>query len=471
MSYPAKRQGMGPLAEREIEVMARKMPSKPGQGPAQGGRGPGRDGIANVDPRRLVARASQLSREGRSTESVPLLEQAAKAGLGDASFMLAVYEANGILGPEDPRKTLRLARKAAEQGSAQGRRLLAVLTAMGRGTAADWPRAVGHLVAAAQGQGRSQGHPASIGQAGLLLAMDERADRGQARQLLRLAAQGNDAAAAGCLLAAALAGEDAIVGRDDAGLLMAVCASQGHPLTEWFRARKDQLPESVPGPEAGRISWPAIKKSLGALMPRPPEDTSVISTRPDVKTAPGLWSAAECAYVMAVAGPRLRPSLIQHPETGEDIADPYRTSRTATLWPVDLDLVVHMLNLRMALAAGLDPDRGEMLSVLHYRPGEEYRPHYDTLEHGKSGPNAELERSGQRVATVLVSLNADFEGGETVFPEADIQVKGRTGDGLIFRSVLDDGSVDEASLHAGLPIRSGEKWLASKWLREKPYQF
>lgn len=47
----------------------------------------------------------------------------------------------------------------------------------------------------------------------------------------------------------------------------------------------------------------------------------------------------------------------------------------------------------------------EPLQILRYQPGEEYRPHYDTL----------ARMQNQRVLTFLIYLNEDYDGGETLF--------------------------------------------------------
>ena len=40
---------------------------------------------------------------------------------------------------------------------------------------------------------------------------------------------------------------------------------------------------------------------------------------------------------------------------------------------------------------------------------------------------------------------------------------------MIFDNLLADGSPDADSLHAGLPVQRGEKWLATLWLRPGRY--
>jgi prolyl 4-hydroxylase len=183
------------------------------------------------------------------------------------------------------------------------------------------------------------------------------------------------------------------------------------------------------------------------------EDPSVILFR-------GLFTEAECAYLVDVGTPALRPSVIVDPATGRQIPNPIRTS-TAMAFPfVDENPAVHALNRRLATASGTDVRQGEPLQVLRYAPGEQYRQHSDAL------PG--VAPSQQRVLTFLVYLNEDYEGGETEFSQLGLKIRGHIGDGLLFRSASADGTPDPRSVHAGLPVTSGAKYLASRWIRAAP---
>ena len=129
----------------------------------------------------------------------------------------------------------------------------------------------------------------------------------------------------------------------------------------------------------------------------------------------------------------------------------------------DIHLEAHRA---VAGAAGLPDAQGEFLSVMRYRPGEQYRPHFDIVP-----PGPDLDRNGQRIKTALLYLNDGYEGGETEFLTTGLKVKGRPGDVLVFSNVLSGNRGDPASRHAGLPVVSGEKWLASKWFRERNYDY
>ena len=119
------------------------------------------------------------------------------------------------------------------------------------------------------------------------------------------------------------------------------------------------------------------------------------------------------------------------------------------------DLVIQAINRTIASATGTTPGWGEPLNILKYVPGQQYKPHHD-------GTGADQQ---VRNLTALVWLNDGFAGGETHFPKIGIKVRGEVGDMLVFRNTRDSGSFDERMIHAGLPVTSGVKWMASRWIR------
>lgn len=184
----------------------------------------------------------------------------------------------------------------------------------------------------------------------------------------------------------------------------------------------------------------------------------MLSERPWVARVPGLFDATECAYLSKAAEPMLEPAVVEA-RAGRHSRHPGRTGDgVGFTWPLE-NPAIHALNRRIAAASGTDVANGEPLQVLRYRPGEEYRPHFDAI------PGF----ANQRVLTCLVWLNADYEGGETMFLATCLKAKGRRGDALLFRNTGPDGRRDEASVHAGLPVTRGEKWIASRWIRARPY--
>jgi prolyl 4-hydroxylase len=181
---------------------------------------------------------------------------------------------------------------------------------------------------------------------------------------------------------------------------------------------------------------------------------------PALTRFPGLFSAEECAWLAGAAAPMLEPAVVIEPGSGRQVRDPVRVCDSVGFtWPLE-NPAVHALNRRLAAASGTAVGQGEPLQVLRYRPGGEYRPHFDAI------PGF----ANQRAMTILIWLNDDYEGGETHFPTAGLKLKGGPGDALLFRNTGPDGRPDPASGHSGLPVTAGEKLIASRWIRERPFE-
>lgn len=181
-----------------------------------------------------------------------------------------------------------------------------------------------------------------------------------------------------------------------------------------------------------------------------------LSVSPEVGVFPRLFSAGECDYLKQAAEPGYEPSTV-YDASGQLQRDTIRTSDGSTIhWLIE-DPAVHALNRRIAAASGSLADQGEAMQILRYRPGQEYRPHFDFVRAAEN----------LREKTALVYLNHDYEGGETCFPKTGLKVKGRKGDAVVFRNAGPDRRPDPMSEHAGLPVTSGIKFLASRWIRER----
>jgi prolyl 4-hydroxylase len=205
--------------------------------------------------------------------------------------------------------------------------------------------------------------------------------------------------------------------------------------------------------------YSAAQLALLATMERRTGATQMLSQEPYVALVRGLFTREECDYLARLAEPSLQPSYVIDPATGGRMPHPVRTSTGTNFGPPREDLVVHALNRRLAAATGTEVGWGEPLHILRYAPGQEYRPHLDAL------PGV----ANQRIWSALVYLNEGYEGGETAFPDLDIRVRGKPGDVLVFGNVTPDGRPDLRTRHAGIPVTHGVKWLATRWIRQGPF--
>ena len=196
------------------------------------------------------------------------------------------------------------------------------------------------------------------------------------------------------------------------------------------------------------------------MAPGPPLPGKVLSEAPRLTLFQALFTPEECAYLVEAAAPMLSRSVVVDAATGRQRPDPVRVSDSAGFTLPLENPAVHALNRRIAVASCTDVSQGEPLQVLRYRAGGEYRPHFDAI------PGF----ANQRVLTMIVWLNEAYEGGETMFMKTGAKVKGRIGDALLFRNALPDGTRDADAAHAGLPVKGGEKLIASRWIRARPFE-
>jgi hypothetical protein len=142
---------------------------------------------------------------------------------------------------------------------------------------------------------------------------------------------------------------------------------------------------------------------------------------------------------------------------------PYRSRGEISTWARDASVIAH-LEQRLARLLNWPVENGEGLQILRYGPGTEYKPHYDYFDPAAPGTASILKRGGQRVATVVMYLNDPQAGGATVFPDVQFECLPVRGNAVFFNYSQPDPS--SRSLHAGAPVLRGEKWIATKWLRE-----
>ncbi|HMJ93562.1 MAG TPA: 2OG-Fe(II) oxygenase [Allosphingosinicella sp.] len=181
---------------------------------------------------------------------------------------------------------------------------------------------------------------------------------------------------------------------------------------------------------------------------------------PHIARFTAFFTPEECLYLASAAAPMLEPSVVVDAATGRQVRDPVRTSDGIGFpWPLE-NPAIHALNRRIAAASGTHVAQGEPLQVLRYKPGDQYRTHYDAI------PGF----ANQRILTMIVWLNQDYEGGETFFPTPNLKLRGRTGDALLFRNAGSDGRRDPDAAHSGLPVTAGQKWIASRWIRQAPFE-
>jgi prolyl 4-hydroxylase len=196
---------------------------------------------------------------------------------------------------------------------------------------------------------------------------------------------------------------------------------------------------------------------------------SVLSSMssPHIVVFGNVLSDDECAALVAAAKPRLARSLTVATKTGGEELNADRTSN-GMFFRRDENDVVKTLEQRLATLVNWPIENGEGLQVLHYRPGAEYKPHYDYFDPDEPGTPTILKRGGQRVATIIMYLSEPEKGGGTTFPDVQFEVAPKRGNAVFFS--YDRAHPSSKTLHGGAPVIAGEKWIATKWLRERRFE-
>ncbi len=216
------------------------------------------------------------------------------------------------------------------------------------------------------------------------------------------------------------------------------------------------------GPVA--LPGPALAGSPNQLWAGDRQVTVLLTVQqPRIVVFGGLLSDDECDALVAAAAPRLARSETVVIDTGGNEVNAARTSEGMFFGRGETPLCVR-IESRIAALLHWPVINGEGLQILHYQPGAEYKPHHDYFDPAQPGMAAVLARGGQRVGTLVIYLNTPVQGGGTTFPDVALEVAPIKGNAVFFS--YDRPHASTRTLHGGAPVLAGDKWVATKWLRE-----
>ncbi|TVU44888.1 hypothetical protein EJB05_04351 [Eragrostis curvula] len=204
----------------------------------------------------------------------------------------------------------------------------------------------------------------------------------------------------------------------------------------------------------------------------------ILSWQPRALYFPQFATSEQCDNIVRIAKARLAPSTLalRKGETTESTKGIRTSSGTFLSAREDPSGTLAEVENKIARATMVPRSHGEPFNILRYEIGQRYASHYDAFDPAQYGP-----QKSQRVASFLLYLTDVEEGGETMFPYENgenmdigydyekcigLKVKPRKGDGLLFYSLMINGTIDPTSLHGSCPVIKGEKWVATKWIRD-----
>ena len=164
--------------------------------------------------------------------------------------------------------------------------------------------------------------------------------------------------------------------------------------------------------------------------------------------------------------------LIDRDRRPSTIADPngdqyFRTSETCDL--AAGEPAVRDLEARLFALNRIDPAHGEPLQGQRYEVGQEFKAHTDYFEPDGADFDRFCSVAGQRTWTFMVYLNEVRAGGGTRFGVAKKIVQPEPGKLLAWNNRRPDGRPNPNTIHHGMKVRKGVKYVITKWYRERPW--
>jgi prolyl 4-hydroxylase len=190
--------------------------------------------------------------------------------------------------------------------------------------------------------------------------------------------------------------------------------------------------------------------------------------QPMVAVLDNFMSNEECDELVHLSRAKLQRSTIVDPATGQDLVIKDRKS-SGTFFALNENPLVERLDQRISEVMRWPVENGEGIQILNYQIGGEYKNHFDYFPPEDPGSAVHLAKGGQRVSTLVMYLNDVEQGGETIFPAIHLAVSPKKGSAVYFEYCNELGQVDAMSLHGGVPVIAGEKWIATKWMRQRRY--
>ena len=235
------------------------------------------------------------------------------------------------------------------------------------------------------------------------------------------------------------------------------------------RAQFELMADEIPREGREPLEWRGVGKQVDLVAWRAAPARRPLWEAPRVRMAEAFVSPAVCDWLRGRASGRMRPALMYHADVKAEVVDPHRTCSDYQFDLINTDLVLLLVRERIAALTKLPTIAMEPPRVFHYALGEKIKPHFDRCNDGVEGYGVDTGYLGDRIVTFLLYLNDDFEGGELEFPKTGFRCRGAKGDAVYFSHVDQTGEPDPLSLHAGLEIIRGEKWVLSQWIHDRPF--
>lgn len=225
--------------------------------------------------------------------------------------------------------------------------------------------------------------------------------------------------------------------------------------------------EYPPCPNPDRKALETLGARVRARLAGDPAVERIPVEAAEIWAVADFLSPAECDRLIGLVDAGARPSGLLTEGAGEGEGGIWRTS-----WSGDVDRAdpfVMMIERRIDDLLGIPHDWGETIQGQRYEVGQEFREHMDWFWTKAGYWKDEARRGGQRAFTAMVYLSHVEAGGSTEFPKLGIAIPPQRGALIVWNNAGIDGSLNQATLHAGRPVERGVKHVITKWYRARKW--
>jgi prolyl 4-hydroxylase len=219
--------------------------------------------------------------------------------------------------------------------------------------------------------------------------------------------------------------------------------------------------------DARSSDWRGLRARVNLEAWRMPPERRALCEAPRVRAVEAFVPVAVCGWLLARAAGKYQRALMFDGQKANALSS--RTCSDFKFDVVEADCVLQIVRERIAAITTLPVIAFEPPQIFHYALGQEIKAHYDALRLGDQGYGQGGAYKGDRIATFLLYLNDDYDGGDLVFPKVGLRHRGKAGDGVYFAHIDADGTPDRLSLHAALPVTRNEKFILSQWIHDRPF--
>lgn len=213
--------------------------------------------------------------------------------------------------------------------------------------------------------------------------------------------------------------------------------------------------------------WTALAKRVDLKAWKTAPERRSLCEAPRIRAVENFVPREVCDWLIARGHGKYQASMMFDGQKSNFLAS--RTCSDFKFDIVEADCVLQVVRERISAITGMPTAAFEPPQIFHYALGQEIKPHYDALRLGDQAYGEGQGYKGDRIATFLLYLNDDYDGGELEFPKVGLRHRGKTGDGVFFAHVDEQGVPDRKSLHAALPITRNEKFILSQWIHDRPF--